>query len=209
MQGIGIILAWPETKCKQSGAWFDKSMKWVGFNKNGYYKVGHAAICLINANGDVHYFDFGRYHAPHGFGRIRSAETDFDLQVKTKVEFNKNNLPINIEEVITELQNNTSCHGDGKLHYSTITIDFELAIKKAKEMQKAIFLPYGPFVFKGTNCSRFVRSVAKVGALSPINKIALTIPPMVTPTPAWNVTAGKLSPSLKLNIKQKLSFYAR
>ena len=64
--GFAIALAWPETQCKEAVAWYDGLMRMININKNGYYKVGHAAIVLVeDISGRCHYFDFGRYHAPH------------------------------------------------------------------------------------------------------------------------------------------------
>ena len=46
--GFALVLAWPETKCKQAGAWYDYPLQLMNLNKNGYYKIGHAAIVLID-----------------------------------------------------------------------------------------------------------------------------------------------------------------
>ncbi len=45
--GFAIALAWPQTYCKQPGAWYDPITLLLGINKNNYYKVGHAALVLI------------------------------------------------------------------------------------------------------------------------------------------------------------------
>jgi len=83
MKDIAIILAWPETICKQTNAWYDGLMNKLKISKNGYYKVGHAAIVLVNSKkGEAHYFDFGRYHSPKGQGRVRDISTDYDLWVE-------------------------------------------------------------------------------------------------------------------------------
>ncbi len=185
-----LILAWPETKCKQAGAWYDGLMEALNFSNGGYYKVGHAAIVLINRFGTPYYFDFGRYHAPHGHGRVRDAQTDTDLELKTIIQY-VDTTPVNIDELIDELQNKKACHGDGKLECSLVSINFCKAFKKAKEMQNRVFIPYGPFVRKGTNCSRFVKSVANNGIKSFRQKLILNLPPMLTPTPMWNVFAGE------------------
>jgi hypothetical protein len=79
--GFALALAWPETLCKQAGSWYDYHMHYLGINKKGYYKVGHSALVLVNqSSGNCQYFDFGRYHAPHGLGRVRSERTDNDLR---------------------------------------------------------------------------------------------------------------------------------
>ena len=45
------------------------------------YRVGHSAIILINNELEsINYFDFGRYHTPNGFGRVRDEVTDPDLK---------------------------------------------------------------------------------------------------------------------------------
>ena len=184
-----LILAWPETKCKQAGAWYDGIMETVGVSKNGYYKVGHAAIVLINAKGEPFYFDFGRYHAPHGNGRVRDVSSDYDLALKTKINF-ENHKPQNIEELMNELQAKKACHGDGKLEASLVSINFKKAFDGAKKMQNKTFIPYGPFVYKGTNCSRFVKTVAHKGMSFSLRKVFLNTPLMLTPTPMWNVYIG-------------------
>lgn len=190
MSGVGLVLAWPETKCKQAGAWYDGLMDTLKFSKDGYYKVGHAAIVLINKeSGKCHYFDFGRYHAPKGNGRVRDESTDFDLEINTKAVFDSDGNISNVIEVLIELQQNSSCHGDGNIKAGVAKINFDAAYSKAKGMQENVFMKYGPFVFGGTNCSRFVRSVALEGMPFSIEKLMLAVPPMITPAPMWNVKA--------------------
>lgn len=186
--GIGIVIAWPETMCKQAGAWYDKPLKWVGINQDNYYKVGHAATVLIEqSTGQCLYFDFGRYHTPHQHGRVRNALTDHDLEIKTIARFDSNGNLLNYEEILAELLMNESCHGSGNLHASYTKIHFKNALKKANEMQVLSPLPYGPFVMKGTNCSRFVNSVLIAGKPSLIKNIRLMFPKTFSPTPLGNV----------------------
>lgn len=186
--GIAIALAWPETLCKQAGAWYDKPLKYLKINKGNYYKVGHAATVLINKeNGGCHYFDFGRYHAPYGHGRVRSSYTDHDLEINTIARFNQKDELENLEEILTELYQNESCHGTGEIHASTISISFDKAFKKANEMQLISPIQYGPFVPKGTNCSRFVNTVLLAGKPSILKQIRLLFPITFSPTPIGNV----------------------
>lgn len=187
--GFAIALAWPETLCKQAGAWYDTLMHAMRISKKGYYKVGHAAIVLIeDKTGTCHYFDFGRYHAPKGNGRIRSAITDHDLKINTKAIFEKQKIH-NVDEILAELLNNPSSHGDGAIYGSPVRINFKKASQYALTLQKRDYIPYGPFLSNGTNCSRFVNSVLQHGDLSFTNKILLKLPWMLTPTPMWNLTA--------------------
>ena len=186
--GIAIALAWPETMCRQAGAWYDPIMRITGISKNYYYKIGHAAVVLINnKTGKCNYFDFGRYHAPHGHGRVRDEETDHDLIIFTKAKFNDKGKIENYREILTELQNNPSCHGTGKLHASYCNINFESAYKNAKKMQDESPHRYGPFVWNGTNCSRFVRTTILSGKPSTFHHLRMKLPLTVSPSPIGNV----------------------
>jgi hypothetical protein len=186
--GIALAIAWPETLCKQAGAWYDPPLKWLGINKGNYYKVGHAAIVLIDkSNGNCFYFDFGRYHTPAGQGRVRSALTDHDLEIDSKAIFDSENLLMNLEDILLELLHNESCHGSGDIHASYCEIHLNKALQKAKEMQENSPLSYGPFVPFGTNCSRFVSSVLIAGKLSFLQRLRLYFPLTLSPTPLGNV----------------------
>lgn len=188
--GIAITLAWPETKCKQAGAWYDPLMNLLKISKDNYYKVGHAAIVLISFDDLVcHYFDFGRYHAPFGHGRVRSKYTDHDLEIRTNAIINENQILENFEAILEELHANESCHGDGPLHASYTLINFEKAYNFAIELQKLSPHPYGPFEPRGTNCSRFVSSTVLKGNPSLIPKLKLKYPKTLSPTPIGNVKA--------------------
>lgn len=186
---IGVALAWPETKCKQAGAWYDGIMSILGFNQFGYYTVGHAATLLIATDGSCFYFDFGRYHTPAGSGRVRDAIIDEDLIVSTKAVFSEKNEIQNLKEILIELQQNESCHGSGILHAATCKINFDKAYQKAKQMQAKQIISYGPFIWCGTNCSRFVRIVLLAGILNGVQRIKLTFPYSITPTPLSNILA--------------------
>lgn len=189
--GFAIALAWPETLCKQAGAWYDPLMRFLGLSKNYYYKVGHAAVVLIETkSGNCHYFDFGRYHAPFGHGRVRDAETDHDLIVSTKAEINTSTIS-NYTEILAELQTNPSCHGTGVLHASYCEIDFKKAYENAKKMQEQSPHKYGPFVWKGTNCSRFVRTTILKGNPAAFHKLKLKLPLTISPTPIGNIKVLK------------------
>lgn len=189
--GIAIAIAWPQTHCKQPGEWYDKLLPIIGINKYNYYKVGHAAVVLIDEiNTKCHYFDFGRYHSPFQHGRVRSAVTDYDLKMKTVPKIGSDNKQLlNYEEILNELQNNIACHGEGDLHASYYTIDFKKAFEKANHMQKISPIPYGPFLTKGSNCSRFVNSVLNAGKPKWNKRLKLNYRVPFTPTPISNVRA--------------------
>lgn len=195
--GFAIALAWPETHCKKAGAWYDFPLHYLKISKNGYYKVGHAAVILVsNATQTCHYFDFGRYHAPYGHGRVRDSETDHDLIIKTKAVLSNDHQNIlNIVEILKELYNNPSTHGSGVIKGAPVKINFNAAIDFAKSLQDKESIPYGPFIPKGTNCSRFVSSVIQAGLLTAPEKLKLKFPLTISPTPMWNLIAvdGKIS----------------
>ncbi len=188
--GFAIALAWPKTWCKQAGAWYEPVTRWLGFNQNGYYQVGHAAIVLVNRNGVCKYFDFGRYHAPFGHGRVRSAYTDPELTIKTRAVIRAGKL-LNINDILAELKEKEACHGVGDLYASYCEVNVAEALNKARLLQKISPLPYGPFVQSGTNCSRFVREVLLAGGPQRKIKLRLSVPYSISPTPLTNVQALK------------------
>jgi len=160
-------------------------------SENHYYKVGHAALVLIDSqNKKCFYFDFGRYHTPFQHGRVRSALTDPGLLIKTipKISINGEKIE-NLHEILTELQINPECHGEGRLFASYCHINFHKALAKANKLQEKSPIPYGPFKYKGSNCSRFVNTSILAG--KPNSKYSFMLKYLVplTPTPLNNVNA--------------------
>ncbi len=189
--GLAIALAWPQSYCRQAGAWYDPLMRLLGFNKGYYYQAGHAALVLVDKQtGQCLYFDFGRYHAPMGFARARSGQTDPELKMTSVARFTDSNHRIlNLRQILDELQRNESCHGAGPLHAAVTQIDYFSGLAKALEMQQASPMAYGPFVTKGSNCSRFVHSVILAGNPPLANRLRLRFLLPVTPSPMSNVKA--------------------
>ena len=189
--GFAIAIAWPETYCKQPGSWYDGILNFLGLSKNHYYKAGHAALVLIDSqNKKCFYFDFGRYHTPFRYGRVRSALTDHGLAIKTIPEISNNGEKIeNFLDILTELQLNTECHGEGRLNASYCPINFHKAFTNANILQQRSPIPYGPFKYKGSNCSRFVNTSILAG--NPNLKYSFILKYLVplTPTPLNNVNA--------------------
>lgn len=189
LPGFAIALAWPQTSCKQAGGWYDGVMKWLGINRNYFYRAGHAAIVIINSNDGVcHYFDFGRYHAPFAHGRVRSADTDHELEIKTRAFFSDDRSRLlNQEEILHELSGNEACHGSGPLYGAVTPVNFSEAYNKALDMQQKSPWSYGPFVAGGTNCSRFVRTILLNGIINPFYSLKVRFAVPFTPTPMNNV----------------------
>jgi hypothetical protein len=96
---------------------------------------------------------------------------------------------LNFEEILTELQKNPECHGEGNIHASYSIINFEKALAKAEQMQQQSPIRYGPFQYNGSNCSRFVNTVLRAG--KPDFKAAFKLNFLVplTPTPMNNVNS--------------------
>ncbi len=178
-----ITLAWPEGSVTAAGAWYDKIL-----SSNGKYRVGHSALILINTTTKkANYFDFGRYHTPKGYGRVRDLETDPEISIIDPI-IDKGEI-INIKEILVQLYSIKATHGEGKLYASVLKeIDFDRAFFTAKKMQQKGMLPYGPFVKNGTNCSRFVAKVIRSSGLPLIKKLRLKYPFCISPSPKRNVS---------------------
>jgi len=189
--GFAIALAWPQTFCKQPGSWYDPLALRLGMNKNHYYRVGHAAVVLIDSKTRAcFYFDFGRYHAPFQHGRVRSAETDHELSMNIIPAISPDYKTIlNYQEILSELQHNKACHGEGNLNASYCPVNFQTAYRKANQMQQESPIPYGPFRFHGSNCSRFVNTVIRAGRPAWRFRIRLKYLVWYTPTPMNNVNS--------------------
>ena len=186
--GSFIALAWPETQVIKEGKWYDTVTQFLGFLKNNRYTVGHAALLLVNhRTGLASYFDFGRYHTPFQFGRVRSAFTDPELEMKTSAIIT-NGIIENIPDILAEIAQNPSNHGDGKMSASVFHgIDFEKALQAVLEIQNQGVVAYSPLNNGATNCSRFVATTALAGGISKWQKILLQFPYTFSPSPRSNV----------------------
>lgn len=183
-----ISLAWPDTKVVKEGKWYDVPMTWIGAIKNNHYSVGHAAFLLINhADGLVHYFDFGRYHTPLKHGRVRDKHTDPDIEVKQKALFREGEID-NLHQILKEVAGNKSTHGSGRMTASIVKgIDFTKAWNKVKSVQDREAVPYGPFQFKGSTCSRLVAQVILFSTKNWLTKLLIRVPYTVSATPKSNL----------------------
>lgn len=179
-----IVLAWPEGETTAAGAWYDSFCA-----TNGKYRVGHSALILINSeNKELLYFDFGRYHTPTGFGRVRDKETDPDIGIPISAEIEDNRIK-NIEEILVHIKNKKANHGEGKLYASVLkNVNFISSYKFAKKIQEKGIIPYGPFVPKGSNCSRFVSATIRKSNPSLIKNLRLQFPFSLSPSPKRNVS---------------------
>ena len=179
-----IVLAWPEGMVAAAGGWYDKVL-----STNGQYRVGHSALILVSsATNQLNYFDFGRYHSPFGFGRVRDLETDPDILLKSKPIISENSID-NIEEILLEISNLKASHGHGSVYASVLkNIDFNNAYEKAKDIQNMGLISYGPVVLSGTNCSRFVTTVMLASKPHWLTRLRLKYPFCLSPSPKRNIS---------------------
>lgn len=185
--GTIIALAWPDTKVVREGKWYDVPMKWIGAIKDDHFIAGHAAFILVNNfNGELHYFDYGRYHTPSKHGRVRDKHTDPDIATKYKAII-ENGKITNLEEILFERYYNKACHGDGRLTASIVkNIHFDKAYSKTKKIQDRGAIPYGPFELKGSTCSRLVAQVVVSSTNNWLTQLLIKIPYTVSATPRSN-----------------------
>ncbi len=188
---FAIVLSWPETTARGDHKWCDVLQK-VGVLKNKNFRVGHAAIILINtADGSLHYYDFGRYVTPRGYGRARSASTDPKLSFEVSAHTQNSSLdqwrdpaeyieevvktpdfmstPVyNLVDIILELESKKRyTHGNGPVFFSVAdSIDFGLANQRAESFVQKGSMKYSAFMPGNSNCSRFVESVLLAGLKS-------------------------------------------
>ena len=161
---IAIPLAWPHQTARGDEAWMGV-LKRIGIVKNLNFKVGHAAILLIEyKTGNISYYDFGRYITPRGYGRARSALFDPRLTIHLKANWREGHLA-NFEEILHELTKMEKfTHGSGPLYCNIATnIDYTLASDYAQKIVEEGLTPYGAFAKKHNSCSRYVAQILVEG----------------------------------------------
>lgn len=156
--GIILSLAYPETIVKLATEWYSPLLRFIGLGKKGYIRAGHAALVLIEkASGEMYYHDFGRYITTHPNGRVRSKDTDCELNFNLKANIVNGEI-VNLNEILHFLATNPELtHGEGKLVASVCDeLDYNLAKTYIERLKTAYFIRYGAFLKSATNCSRFV-----------------------------------------------------
>lgn len=154
-----IVLAYPDTFVRMSNEWQCKLLPLVGLGTFKQIKAGHAAIVLIeNKTGNANYYDFGRYVTPDGYGRVRSAITDAELEIPFKAKLIGNGPLENLDEFLLWLEANPQkTHGKGRLLASVCEeVNFKNAHNYILNLQGKGSIPYKAFKEDGSNCARFV-----------------------------------------------------
>lgn len=168
-----LTLAYPETIVSHAEEWYSPLLKYVSIGNKKHVRAGHAALVLISKDtGVLEYHDFGRYIAPSPNGRVRSRETDFELNFPITATIKNDNIE-NLEEILVFLATHPKLtHGDGNLYASVCnTIDYNSARTHIIKMQNKDFIRYAAFIKDACNCARFVTDtlIASVTDVS-INK---------------------------------------
>ena len=208
--GIIVILSYPDTVVRPA-YWEYSSKIWpkIGIGHKDAVRAGHAALLLIQKNNPtIQYYDFGRYITTYGNGRVRSEETDPELHIPIKAEFNNNQLS-NLEELLLWLdQHPEKTHGNGRLIAS---INDQIDFSKAKNYIDGLIqqkeIPYGAFIKNGTNCARFVTDTIINSTTKNSMKLKLKSSFLLTPSPIGNTIKGKTSSTIYQVLNQQISIY--
>jgi len=154
---FAIILTWPDATIRGDEQWM-MFFKRIGLVKNLNFKVGHTGIVIVNhQNGEMLFYDFGRYITPRGYGRARSKYSDPLLEIKLNARINDNKIR-NLEEIILHFENlKPFMYGEGTLLFSVVEdIDFYKAREYGDSWVLRGTYPYGAVARNNNNCSRFI-----------------------------------------------------
>ncbi len=190
-----ISLAFPDTFVKYSEETLVKILIRIGFGKHKYIKAGHAAFVLIeNKTGNAEYYDFGRYVTPKGYGRVRSALTDVELEIPFKAKISKEGELENTEDFLLWLEKHPEkTHGSGRLVASVCHhIDYQKAKDFVLSVQEQGSVLYRAFGKHGTNCSRIVADTILAGTDHPKVIKSLLRNKSFTPSPLGNVEKSSI-----------------
>lgn len=206
-QDIAIPIAWPDQTARGDELWF-KVLKAVGIVKNLNFRIGHAAILLIERNsGQVKYFDFGRYICPRGYGRARSAAFDPRLTVHTLAQFSTARELLNLEEILAELSTmEEATHGGGRLLCSVSQdISFQKAAAYAEALVNKGPVLYGALAAGNNSCSRYVAQILVEGMMQDDKRISkILYPESLKASPTSNVVNANLDGIVYCYAKQHL-----
>jgi len=158
---IAIPIAWPDQTARGDELWMSV-LKKFGIVKNLNFRVGHAAIVLIEkSSGGLEYFDFGRYITPRGTGRARSAQSDPRLALHTRAKFGKDGQLLNLLEILQELEGiNYATHGAGRLLCSVCEgVSFAKGYEYAEGLVEYGPINYGALAPKNNSCSRYIAQI--------------------------------------------------
>lgn len=206
-EGMTMVIAWPETTARGDDRWY-AVLKNLGLVKNLNFKVGHAAIILVDKQtGVLYYYDFGRYISPRGMGRARSCDTDPKLELTTKAVI-ENGKILNLEDILLEMDvKKEATHGNGPMYFSiTDHIDFRKSKQEADRWVLIGSTPYGALAKGNNSCSRYIWQVFKAGltAKTPSKWTSKLPHETLFPSPVSNVVNATVSREVFIYNDRKL-----
>lgn len=208
--GIVLTLAYPETVVMISDEWFLQYLHYFGIGKRNYVRAGHAALVLIHKeNGTLEYFDFGRYISPMSTGRVRSKETDHELDFNLKPNI-KDGIIENLYELLVFLATHPKLtHGKGTMYASVCDeVHYDSTKEHILEMQEQQFIRYAVFKKEATNCARFVTDSLIAGITNSTVKEKLIKSKRFTPSTIGNVVfANTKSQVYKVSERGQISVF--
>lgn len=192
-----LAIAYPDTFVRFSDDLMLSLLSYIGIGKNKYVKAGHAAMVLVeNATGKALYYDFGRYVTPEGKGRVRSAETDVELQLPYSAEINTKNEWANVDKFLMWLSTNLDkTHGSGRMVAAVCDhIDYDRAFKFVTRLQQNGSMSYRAFGSgASSNCSRLVTDTILASTDHRRIRFWLTRNNLFSPSPIGNAYHAALS----------------
>ncbi|OBQ54669.1 hypothetical protein VQ01_11015 [Tamlana sp. s12] len=156
--GIVITLAYPDTVVRLPKEWYAPYLRFFGIGTKNYVRAGHAALVLVEKEtGALDYYDFGRYIVPAPFGRVRSYETDNELEMPFKAEMEKGVIK-NLDDILKYLVTHPKItHGEGAMLASVCSsVDYNKARSFILNLQGQNAVRYAAFKREASNCARFV-----------------------------------------------------
>lgn len=207
---IAIPIAWPEKTAYGDEFWM-AFLKKCGIVKNLNFKVGHAAILLIEKkSGCVRYFDFGRYIAPRGYGRARSKDFDPRLEMNTRAVFGSAFAITNLKQILEELTGKEKAtHGGGKLLFVVCQrINFKKAMAYAANLVEKGPILYGALATNNNSCSRYVAQILASGMRASDKRIRkIFYPECLKASPTSNVVNASDDGNIGCYQDQQLSWF--
>lgn len=189
-EDFALVLAWPDQTARGDEPWM-ALLKRVGIVKNLNFRVGHAAIILVQrSSGSLFYYDFGRYITPRGYGRARSAASDPRLALSCRAEFDGYGRINNLDTILAELHKKEyATHGGGRLFFSVADrLCYAAAARFALRMVEGGPVKYGALARGNNSCSRFVAQILLNGLQAGHSaRKWIGFPETIKPSPMSNV----------------------
>ena len=187
-----LILAYPETVVEHADERYARIAYRFGIGNKTHIRAGHAALVLIKkTTGHLEYFDFGRYITPKGYGRVRGASTDSELNltIKAKIE---HDVIRNLEKLLKFFATHPHLtHGEGHLYASVCNkVDYDASKHFIEKLQNEGLIAYAAFKDRATNCARFVTDTLIASVTDKVIKSKLSKSKRFTPSTLDSVVWG-------------------